>query len=65
MMQFIGDLSMTQKEIDLAHQHAVAEYANDDINVDSPTLPSDISEGDDGCWLKAWAWVPNKAFRKE
>lgn len=39
-------------------QYAADIYANDNIELSDPCEPNRFSHGEEGCWVKAWLWVP-------
>lgn len=57
---------MTDEEFKLAVSFVLDEYcATSDNNLecdeDVPTAEN-CSEGDDGCWVKVWAFVPKDVY---
>lgn len=46
-----------------ARQMARDEHGSDEIEIDDNDNPkmsaADFSQGEDGCWVRAWVWVPN------
>jgi hypothetical protein len=52
--------------LDKLGELAQDKYAKDDVlDIDLPLKPSEISEGNDGIWVRAWVFVDNEALRKK
>lgn len=60
-----ADVLLTLGEIYPADDYAVEiarEETNDDLEIDDMPIQS---KADDGTWVSAWIWVPNKEVEEE
>jgi len=46
----VGLWELTDQAVDL--------YPGDDIEIDGKLYPCDISEADNGVWVRGWIWIP-------
>lgn len=42
-----------------AEAAARERWCTDDLVIDDVLTKKDFSAGDDGCWVRAWVWVPD------
>ena len=52
----LGDALRTR--LDALVEEAVDLYPGDDIEIDGKLYPCDISEADNGVWVRGWIWIP-------
>ncbi len=53
-----------QEYLDNLRADAIAEYGSNDVAID-PLTGFDISEADNGTWVRAWVWLSDEEKEEE